>query len=80
LSREKANSIAAKYLDNLSKKQENGEWETVVKMLRKSADTQLRSNIVVETDGGQGEELHGFPDNPKICIFKMRVIAVARAG
>ena len=31
LSREKANSIAAKYLDKMSKKQENREWGSVVK-------------------------------------------------
>jgi hypothetical protein len=42
--------------------------ESVVKTLPKSADTQLRSNYLVETDGetgGQGEELMVFPDNPK---------------
>jgi hypothetical protein len=31
LLREKANSIAAKYLDKMSKKQENKYWEGVVK-------------------------------------------------
>jgi hypothetical protein len=38
------------------------------KMLQKSAYTQLRSNIVVETDGetgGQGEELMVFPTTQK---------------
>jgi len=33
----------------------------------------LRSNIIVETDGGTGKGIDGFPDNPTICIFKMRV-------
>jgi hypothetical protein len=42
-------------------------------MLRKLADTQLRSNYLVETDGETGRGIDGFPDNPKICIFKMRV-------
>ena len=40
-------------------------------MLRKSADTQLRSNLVVETlrgDGGTARGIDGFPDNPTICI------------
>ena len=31
LSREKAEEIVAKYLDNLSKKPENGKWASVVK-------------------------------------------------
>jgi len=42
-------------------------------MLRKLADTQLRSNIIVETDGETARGIDGFPDNPTICIFKMRV-------
>jgi hypothetical protein len=42
-------------------------------MLRKSDYTDLRSNIIVETDGVRARGIDGFPDNPTICIFKMRV-------
>jgi hypothetical protein len=42
-------------------------------MLRKSADTQLRSNYLVETDGGTGRGIDGFPTTQQYALLKMRV-------
>jgi hypothetical protein len=81
--REKANSIAAKYLDKLSKKQENKQWGSVVKTLTKSADTQLRSNYLVSTDGetgGQGEELMVFPTTQKYASLRCALSLFRQSG
>jgi uncharacterized protein YjlB len=49
--------------------------ESVVKMLRKSAYTQLRSNIVVETDGETARGIGSVPgDSIMISIGQVLVL------
>ncbi len=54
--------------------------EALSKMLRKSAYTDLRSNIIVETDGVTAREIDGFPDNPTtICIERCALPYLSQA-